>query len=738
MTQHGQQRPLTTQLTLTVLALALFGLLTVGVFGVYAVVHTDRVSLARQRLFVEDGIKDQFATLRREQETVAVWDDAILFARAGDQAWMSDNLGLWLNTYYGHDRIFVLDPKDQPIHVVRDGETLPAAALGDEERVIQPLIAEARARLARGADADAANDPEDLVVEDLVMLGSRPAIVSVAPLVPSSQRLTQAPGTEYLHVSMQYVDDTLVGHIARQYQLSGARYVPAGEAAPGLALVPLTDAAGAALGYVGWQPERPGMALVRQAAPAIGLALALGLGMLFFLLRRLRRASSQLQRSQDQAQYLAFHDTLTGLPNRALFEDRLKRALVAAGRERGKIALLYLDLDRFKHVNDTLGHPAGDELVRQASARLERAVRAVDTVARLGGDEFAVILVGIRDARNAEDICEELLQQFGLPFRLLDDQVFISASIGVAIAPDSAADSEDLLRKADIALYEAKRNGRGRYQVFAGDMDDIVLRKRLIESDLRAALIAGEQISLDYQPVFGADGRSVVGAEALIRWNHPVHGELPPAHFISIAEERGMIGLLGDQVLAMAARFGAESRLPWIAVNVSPLQLRDEGFAANLFAILDEAGLEPGRLQIEITESVLLENNAATRSVLAELRGRGVRIALDDFGTGYSSINYLRRHAIDKLKIDRSFVRMLDGDERAAAIVKALIELGRAVRVKVTAEGVETAEQRDRLVAMGCDELQGFLLSPPLDAATMLSWAAPAAAVRTPPAASAS
>ena len=295
-----------------------------------------------------------------------------------------------------------------------------------------------------------------------------------------------------------------------------------------------------------------------------------------------------------------------------------------------------------------------------------------------------------------------------------------------------------MLRKADIALYEAKRNGRGRYQVFAGDMDDIVLRKRLIESDLRAALIEGEQISLDYQPVFGADGRSVVGAEALIRWNHPVHGELPPAHFISIAEERGMIGLLGDHVLAMAARFGAESRLPWIAVNVSPLQLRDEGFAANLFAILAEAGLEPARLQIEITENVLLENNAATRSVLAELRDRGVRIALDDFGTGYSSINYLRRHAIDKLKIDRSFVRMLDGDERAAAIVKALIELGRAVRVKVTAEGVETAEQRDRLVAMGCDELQGFLLSPPLDAATMLSWAAPGAAARTPPAASAS
>jgi predicted signal transduction protein with EAL and GGDEF domain len=359
--------------------------------------------------------------------------------------------------------------------------------------------------------------------------------------------------------------------------------------------------------------------------------------------------------------------------------------------------------------------------VRQAAARLGRSVRAVDPVARLGGDEFAVILAGIKDARIAEDKCQLLLQQFSLPFQLVDDQVFIGVSIGVAIAPDSAADSEDLLRKADIALYEAKRNGRGRYQVFAGDMDDIVLRKRLIESELRAALTSGDQISLQYQPVYAADCHTVLGAEALIRWRHPVHGELPPAHFISIAEERGMIGMLGDHVLREVARFGAASSLPWISVNVSPLQLRDEGFTANLLAIIAEAGLAPSRLQVEITENVLLENSETTRIALSELRAKGIAVALDDFGTGYSSINYLRRHAIDKLKIDRSFVRLLEGDRQSAAIVKALIDVARAVRVKVTAEGVETEEQKDRLVAMGCDELQGFLLSPPLDAETLLS-----------------
>jgi predicted signal transduction protein with EAL and GGDEF domain len=364
-------------------------------------------------------------------------------------------------------------------------------------------------------------------------------------------------------------------------------------------------------------------------------------------------------------------------------------------------------------------------LVKQTAARLEKSVRQVDTVARLGGDEFAVIIFDVKDLATAEELCQRLLGEINQPFSLLGNQVFVGASIGVAISTGPDTDPADLLRKADIALYEAKKNGRGRHEVFAGDMDDLLARKRMIESDLRAALISGEQIKLLYQPIYAADGRTLAGAEALIRWDHPSHGALSPAHFVSIAEERGMTKLLGDWVLNEAARFAATTDLPWIAVNVSPHQLRDISFADHVLEILREAKVPPSRMQIEIVESALLENSHATRTVLSSLRAAGIGIALDDFGTGYSSINYLQRHAIDKLKIDRSFVKMLGASEEGSGIVKAIVELAAALKVKVTAEGVETPEQRDLLIAMGCDELQGFLLSPALEARDMRGRNAP-------------
>jgi diguanylate cyclase (GGDEF)-like protein len=520
---------------------------------------------------------------------------------------------------------------------------------------------------------------------------------------------------------MKFIDEEVVGLIARQYMLTGAQVMPL-LGSPAAASVPLVDSHGVILGCVGWIPDRPGLTLVRETAPAILGGVLLTAGVLSFLLRRLRRASTALQTSQNQAEFLAFHDTLTGLPNRALFEDRLRRAFITARRERARIALLYIDLDRFKHVNDTLGHPAGDELVRQTARRLQSQVREVDTVARLGGDEFAVIMAGVRNVGAAGDLSENILAELVRPFLLMGDHVFVSASIGIAVSLESDTDPGDLLRKADIALYEAKRAGRGRYQIFAGDMDDIITRRRLVESDLRVALQKGDQLKLVYQPIFSTDGYTMLGAEALLRWNHPVHGALSPSHFISIAEERGIIDLLGTFVLSCAARFAATTDLPWIAVNVSPLQLRDEDFAERLLAILEVAGLAPSRLQVEITEGVLLDDSTAATAALSSLRDAGVRVVLDDFGTGYSSIGYLRRYAVDKLKIDRSFVHQLGPDDESHAIVEAIIRLARALKLPVTVEGVETAEQLDLVVAMGCTELQGYLLSAPVEEAEMRVW----------------
>ncbi|RTL97013.1 MAG: EAL domain-containing protein [Hyphomicrobiales bacterium] len=720
MSVRHNSSPLTRQVTLTVLTLAAFALVIVAGFGFYAAAQSDEASLERQKIFIADGLKDRIAEVQREQESVTVWDDSVTNVRAGNQAWIEENLSTWMYTYYGHNRVYVLDAANHAIHAMWEGKVVEASAFGADEPELRPTIDKLRHLLAAPPKADASGQPAKMVAQDLVSLQGKPAILSIMPLVPSSDRVTQAPGTEYLHVSVEFINDTVIGKIAAKYLLEGARLVPLSQPV-GAAAVPLVDSHGVILGYVGWDQEQPGLTLMRKMAPALTLALLVAGGVLVFLLHRLRRTSAALQTSQDQAQYLAFHDTLTGLPNRALFEDRLRRTLLFAGQDGTRVALLYLDLDRFKHINDTLGHPAGDELVRQTAARLKQTIREVDTVARLGGDEFAIILLDIPDAVSAEDIAERLLSKLRESFRLIDDQVFVSASIGIALSSGSDSDADDLLRKADIALYEAKKNGRGRYEVFAGDMDDLLLRKRKVESELRKALDGEGGIKLAYQPVFAADGRRILGAEALIRWGHEVHGALPVAQFIAIAEERGLIGELGKWVLSEACRFAVGTELPWIAVNISPMQLRDVGFAEDVAGILRETGLDPSRLQLETTEGVLIEHNETIGTAIATLRQSGVRIVLDDFGTGYSSLSYLRRHAIDKLKLDRSFVRLLDEDQSARAIAKTLIELALALNVEVTAEGVETDMQKALLVGMGCQQLQGYLLSPPLEPGQLLA-----------------
>ncbi|MBL8580130.1 MAG: bifunctional diguanylate cyclase/phosphodiesterase [Mesorhizobium sp.] len=715
MVSKASNNPVTSQVTLIVLALAAFSLAMLVGFGFFATLETDRNSLAKQKAFVAAGIADETAELIRQQTSVSLWDDSVLAARNRDQAWMTDNLGQWIYDYYGIDRVYVLDPSGSPVHAMQDGATLAVTSYEDDRAVVEAAVARLR-DLAHGA---APNDSHDSpVVTDLVTIGGRPAILSVQPLLPNSNRVMQEAGQEYIHVAIQGIDDTLVGRIARKYQLNGMHLLPQLTSALPGASIPLIGSSGAILGYVTWNQERPGLDLVRQASPAfLGFCL-LAAGVLWFLLRRLRRTAGELQQSQEQTQYIAFHDALTGLPNRALFEDRLKRALFAVSRDGRKIGLLYVDLDRFKTVNDTFGHPVGDELVRQTAARLQDSVRQVDTVARLGGDEFAVVIFDVKDLVTAEELCQRLLGEISRPFDLLGNQVYIDASIGVAISDGPATDPGELLRKADIALYEAKKAGGSRHEVFAGGMDDLLAHKRVIEADMRGALSGGGGMKLVYQPIYAPDCKTVVGAEALIRWDHPVHGALSPSHFVSIADERGMTGLLGDWVLENVARFAAGSNLPWIAFNVSPLQLRDASFANRVVDVFQQANVAPEKIQIEIVESALLENCKPTQTALSTLRGAGFRIVLDDFGTGYSSINYLKRYIIDKLKIDRSFVRMLGGTE-GTAIVKAIIELATTLKVKITAEGVETPEQRDLLIQLGCHELQGFLLSPPLEAGEM-------------------
>jgi diguanylate cyclase (GGDEF)-like protein/PAS domain S-box-containing protein len=431
------------------------------------------------------------------------------------------------------------------------------------------------------------------------------------------------------------------------------------------------------------------------------------------------RDITERRRTEAHIHFLAYHDSLTGLPNRAQFERDLA-ALAERAAEGTPATLVLIDLDRFKHINDTLGHVAGDDLLRQLANRLFQLVGPAGTLARVGGDEFAILLSGPA-AGAAESMCRAIQLQFGRPFRLFDDPAFITASFG--IAPwQPGSDAFRMLREADIALYEAKARGRSRWEVFAPPMAETVEEKRRIEQDLRRALDVGGELMLEYQPIFAADGRAVAGAEALVRWEHPERGRLAPDIFIGVAEERGLIEKLGEWVLEEACRMLARTTIPWVAVNVSPVELKSRRFVDRVIEQLQQLGIDPTRLQLEITEGVLLDTSEATEAGLTRLRAAGIRLALDDFGTGYSSLNYLRRYNVDKLKIDRSFVGQLGESTDAEVIVRTIIDLARSLNMKVTAEGVATERQRDYLMALGCHELQGYLLSQPLPLEAFLEF----------------
>ena len=425
--------------------------------------------------------------------------------------------------------------------------------------------------------------------------------------------------------------------------------------------------------------------------------------------------ATERKRAEALVEHMARHDTLTGLPNRRLFQEVLGRTIADARRRGGRVAILCCDLDRFKAVNDTFGHPAGDALLRVGAERLRGCLREGDTVARLGGDEFAIILAEPEEARRIAALARRLIQSLGRPVDLDGLSASIGVSIGIAIAPVDGDSPETLFKNADIALYRAKDSGRNAFRFYERGMDAAVATRNLLEIDLRDALRSGG-FTLHYQPIFAVSDRAPSGFEALLRWNHPVRGPVPPGEFIPVAEESGLIAPLGTWALNEACREAAswpgEMR---VAVNVSAVQFRKQGLEQAVVRALAASGLPARRLELEITESVLMQDSDAVIGCLHRLRAMGVRIALDDFGTGYSSLSYLCQFPFDKIKVDRSFVRDLDSPV-AAAIVRAIVGIGERLGSTITAEGVETVEQLDRLRNKGCTEVQGFLLSRPMAA----------------------
>lgn len=375
------------------------------------------------------------------------------------------------------------------------------------------------------------------------------------------------------------------------------------------------------------------------------------------------------------------------------------------------MALLLIDLDRFKTINDTHGHHAGDELIIAVAQRLSRIVRASDTVGRIGGDEFIVVMPDVDNIGQVHSLAQRIIDELSEPFTLFGSDVWSGASIGLALAPKDGVDRLELMRKADIALYEAKSGGRGTYRQFERAMDESVRTRQTIAADLRTALHTHQGLEVWYQPLMDIGGQQMVGIEALLRWHHPARGLIAPGEFIAIAEETGLIIPLGEWVLAEASV--TQQRFPelLVAVNVSPVQFRSTGFVERVMAIVSQNGGDPKRLELEITEGVLIEDEREARAIIVELRDAGFRIALDDFGTGYSSLNYLSNFPVDKIKIDRSFTQSLGVAENSVAIVESVVKLGHAMGLMVTAEGVETPGQMSALADAGCNQLQGYLFS---------------------------
>ncbi len=441
-----------------------------------------------------------------------------------------------------------------------------------------------------------------------------------------------------------------------------------------------------------------------------------------FLYRSIVDLVFELEQREANAQHQALHDQLTGLANRALLEDRLSQALTRYRRSGEQVALLMLDLDRFKQVNDTLGHNAGDKLVQEVGERLRSLLRETDTVARIGGDEFAIVQVSPKGEADVRRLCERIISVIRKPFIIGDREARVGVSIGAVFATKDMAEASELLRKADITMYRAKAAGRDCFRMFTEAMDADVQRRDQIESALRAHLREGEGLDLHFQPIIGSRGK-VTGLEGLVRWEHPVLGIIPPNEIIPIAEECGVIDELGLLSFRDACRMARRFPELYVAVNLSPLQFRAPRFAQTLRSIVEAEGVEPNQLELEITEGLFIEHGTLCGATIQELRRDGFRIVLDDFGTGYSSLSCLRKFPVDKIKLDRSFIDIAARDQ-SVAIIRAAVTLGHAMALEVVAEGISCREEEQIALEAGCDALQGHLYAPAMPEAELTAYLA--------------
>ncbi len=686
--------------------------------------RADEVALQQERQLFAQAIADRRIRVLRDIESIVTSDNAVTRVWTGfDWNWVHNRVGLRLRNYFEHNYVFVVDPSDRFAYAMAGRSSVAVDWFGDATEDLAPVIDAIRGRPsplnAENVDpavddpATGARRPARAARVQTFM--GRPAIVAAVTVAPGDKNVLLPDQPPPILISVSYLYDKFLEVVSKRLELPHLRLAVLAPPAANDNVFELFDESGRLLSRFAWTPKRPGAEIMRNVLPFLGLALAAFALLTAFVVRYTRRTEATIAAGEDQLRHLALHDALSGLPNRTYFGERLASLLEEVRRNGHAGAVLSIDLDRFKEVNDTLGHLIGDALIRAVGQRLARMLRGSDLVARLGGDEFAVIAPDVGELGNLQSLAERIIQALRAPYAIMGHTIAIGASIGITSITRESGEVADIMRRADVALYRAKNEGRNRACIYDEEMDADLRERKQMERDLQDA-IEYNDLMIAYQPLVGPSGETMVAVEALCRWNHPTRGEIPPAKFIPIAEHSELIVPLGEWVLRHACLEAKAWPGLTLAVNVSPLQFRRPDFVKVVARTLAETGFEAARLELELTESTLVGNVEEAGIAMRELKALGVRLALDDFGTGYSSLLYLRTFPFDRLKIDRSFVRNIESGADSAAIVHAVVSLGRGLGMKVTAEGVETAEQHLFLRAAGVHCLQGFRFGRPVDA----------------------
>jgi diguanylate cyclase (GGDEF)-like protein len=675
--------------------------------------RADEVALHQERQLFAQAIAQRRAEILRDMESIVASENAVnRLWKEFDRTWAHNRVGLRLKNYFEQNHVFVVDSFDRFAYALAGRSSVGAKWFGATTANLAPVIDAVRGRPSalKPEDIDIARVPARAARVQMFM--GRPAIVAAMTVgsATAQPRLPEQPAP--IVVSVTYLHDRFLTAVSRRLELPHLRMTGLTTLVGHGNTYEVYDETGRPMARFAWTPKRPGAEIMRNVMPFLGIALFAFALLTWLVLRFMRRTEATIAAGEDQLRHLAMHDALSGLPNRTFFGERLAD-LVAEVRHTGHTAaVLSIDLDRFKEVNDTLGHLIGDALIRAVGQRLARLLRATDLVARLGGDEFAVITPDVGELGDLQTLAERIINALRAPYAIMGHTLAIGASIGIASITRETGEVADIMRRADVALYRAKNEGRNRACIYDAEMDADLRERKEMERDLKDA-IEYNDLMIAYQPLVGPSGDTMLGVEALCRWHHPTRGDIPPAKFIPVAEHSELIIPLGEWMLRQACLEAKAWPTLTLAVNVSPLQFRRPDFVKVVARILAETGFPPERLELELTESTLVGNVEEAGTAMRELKGLGVQFALDDFGTGYSSLLYLRTFPFDKLKIDRSFVRNIESAADSAAIVHAVVSLGRGLGMKVTAEGVETAEQHLFLRAAGVHSLQGFRFGRP-------------------------